>query len=394
MAFRLRRKRTNDDTPTSEFPQVDSVGSEARTQEMAVGEFGYAEDAPAPDDERKPASPGQIPARGWWQITKKTLRGFSRDQCTDLSAALTYYSVMALFPALIALVSLLGVFGQGQRTVDGVLEIVEDLGPSSAVDTLRPAIENLTESNGAGIALALGLVGALWSASGYVGAFSRAMNRIYGVAEGRPVWKLRPVMLLVTFVSVLLVALAAASLVVTGPVARSVGDVIGLGSTAVQIWDIAKWPVILLIVVAVVALLYYATPNVRQPRFRWISVGATLAIVIWLLASAAFGAYVAMFSSYDQTYGSLAGVIVFLLWLWITNLALLLGAELDAELERGRQLQAGIAAEVTIQLPPRDTRNIDKAAEKLEEEVEEARAYREEAARESFTGVRTSDEGD
>ena len=167
------------------------------------------------------------------------------------------------------------------------------------------------------------------------------MNRIYEVGEGRPIWKLRPVMLLVTLVTVVLVAVVALGLVVTGPAAQAVGDAIGLGSTAVTVWNIAKWPVLLAVVVLIVAMLYYATPNVQQPRFRWISVGALVAILVWVVASAAFGFYVANFSSYDKTYGSLAGVIVFLLWLWITNLALLFGAELDAELERGRELQAG-----------------------------------------------------
>ncbi|MCW2787872.1 MAG: ribonuclease, partial [Aeromicrobium sp.] len=290
-------------------------------------------------------------------------------QCTDLAAALTYYAVLALFPALVALVSLLGVLGQGQSTVDALLEIVDQVGPASAVDSLRPTIEQLSSSQGAGIALVIGLLGALWSASGYVGAFGRAMNRIYEVGEGRPIWKLRPVQLLVTLFAVLLVAVAAAALVLTGPVAEAVGEQIGLGSTAILVWDIAKWPVLLGIVVLIVAVLYYATPNVKQPTFRWVSVGAVLAIVVWILASAAFGLYVAMFASYDKTYGSLAGVIVFLLWLWLTNLALLFGAELDAELERGRQLQAGIAAEETIQLPPRDTRNIEKAEEKHEADV-------------------------
>ncbi|MCW2823542.1 MAG: ribonuclease [Aeromicrobium sp.] len=322
-----------------------------------------------PEDGDKPDSPGDLHKRSWLYIAKKTLREFSKDQCTDLAAALTYYAVLALFPALVALVSLLGVLGQGQSTVDALLEIVDQVGPASAVDSLRPTIEQLSSSQGAGIALVIGLLGALWSASGYVGAFGRAMNRIYEVGEGRPIWKLRPVQLLVTLFAVLLVAVAAAALVLTGPVAEAVGEQIGLGSTAILVWDIAKWPVLLGIVVLIVAVLYYATPNVKQPTFRWVSVGAVLAIVVWILASAAFGLYVAMFASYDKTYGSLAGVIVFLLWLWLTNLALLFGAELDAELERGRQLQAGIAAEETIQLPPRDTRNIEKAEEKHEADV-------------------------
>jgi membrane protein len=203
------------------------------------------------------------------------------------------------------------------------------------------------------------------------------MNRIHEVEEGRPVWKLRPVMLLVTLVTVILVSLVLLALVVSGPVAESLGNVIGLGSTAVLVWNIAKWPVILAVVVLIVALLYYATPNVKQPKFRWLSVGALLAILVWVVASAAFGFYVSNFSSYNKTYGSLAGVIVFLLWLWLTNIALLFGAELDAELERGRQLQAGVEAEETVQLPPRDTKVSDKNAAKRQKDIEQGRRLRE-----------------
>jgi membrane protein len=217
----------------------------------------------------------------------------------------------------------------------------------------------------------------LRSASGYVGSFGRALNRMYEVREGRPFWKLRPVMLAVTVLAVVLVALVALALVLTGPVARAVGNAMGLGSGAVLVWNIAKWPVILLVVALVVAILYYATPNVRQPRFRWISVGAVVAIVVWILASAAFGLYVATFASYDKTYGSLAGVVVFLLWLWITNLALLFGAELDSELERGRELQSGLPAEHVLQLPPRDTTTSDKARAREEEDARRGRRLRE-----------------
>jgi membrane protein len=328
------------------------------------------------EEEAKPDKPTDLTGSSWLYVVRKTLREFSKDQCTDLAAALTYYAVLALFPALIALLSLVGLVGQGQKTVDTLLQILEDVGASSVAQTLEPTLIQLSQAPGAGIALIVGLATALWSASGYVGAFGRAMNRIYEIDEGRPVWKLRPVMLLVTLVSVLLVALALLGLILTGPAATAVGDAIGVGSTVVTVWNIAKWPVILAIVVVIVALLYYATPNVKPPKFRWISVGAFVAILVWLLASAAFGFYVANFSSYNKTYGSLAGVIVFLLWLWITNLALLFGAELDAELERGRQLQAGLPAEETIQLPARDTRNIDKAAAKDDKDIERGRRLR------------------
>jgi membrane protein len=339
--------------------------------------------APAPDASRKPDSPADLVKPTWGYALRKTVREFMDDQCTDLAAALTYYSVLALFPGAIALLSLVGLVGQQQQTVDTLLQILRDVGASSAAETLEGPLTELADSQGAGLALVIGLLTALWSASGYVGAFGRGMNRIYEIDEGRPIWKLRPVMLLVTLVTVLLAAIVAVGLVVTGPAAEAVGSAIGLESTAVTVWSIAKWPVLLAVVVLIVALLYYATPNVKQPKFRWISVGAIVAIVVWVIASAAFGFYVANFSSYDKTYGSLAGVIAFLLWLWITNLALLFGAELDAELERGRQLQAGIAAEEELQLPPRDTRKSDKAAAKEQEDIERGRKLRESHGRDS-----------
>ncbi|MGI8576733.1 MAG: YihY/virulence factor BrkB family protein [Nocardioidaceae bacterium] len=336
-----------------------------------------SEDAGGAEDSAKPESPADITKPSWLYVARKTAREFSKDQCTDLAAALTYYSVLALFPALIALLSLLGVVGQGQKTVATLLGILSDIGAKSAADTLRPTLISLSHTPGAGIALIIGLLTALWSASGYVGSFGRAMNRVYEIGEGRPFWKLRPVMLLVTLIAVILSAAVALALIVTGPAATAVGNAIGLGSTAVLIWNIAKWPVILGIVVVIVAILYYATPNVKQPKFKWISIGALIAIVTWVLASVAFGFYVGNFSSYNKTYGSLAGVVVFLLWLWITNLALLFGAELDAELERGRELQAGLPAEQTIQLPPRDSRNIDKANAKQDKDIQQGRRLRE-----------------
>jgi membrane protein len=319
------------------------------------------------------------PRRPWFYVLRKTRREFGADQCTDLAAALTFYSVLALFPAAIALVSLLGVVGQAQNSVDTVLQVLQPLVSSGTLDTVRPSLEQIAHSQGAGPALVLGILGALWSASGYVSAFSRAMNRIYAIDEGRPFWKLRPVMLLVTLVAILLVALVLVMLIVSGALATSIGDQIGLGSQALQAWNIAKWPVIVVVVMLVVAMLYYATPNVRQPRFRWLSLGAAVAIVIWVVASVAFAFYVATFGSYDKTYGSLAGVVVGLLWIWITNLALLLGAEIDSELERGRELQAGMPAEEELQLQPRDTRLIRKARKKEQKDIERGRRIREQA---------------
>ena len=331
---------------------------------------------PDPDDAGKPDSPADLKKRSWFYVARKTAREFSDDQCTDLAAALTYYSVLALFPAAIAILSLVSLVGQGPSTVDTLLGILRDMGASSAADTLEPTLTQLSKAQNSGVALIVGLATAVWSASGYVGGFGRGMNRIYEIDEGRPIWKLRPTMLVVTLITVVLTALVAIGLVLTGPAAQAVGDAIGLGSTVVTVWSIAKWPVLLAVVVLIVALLYYATPNVKQPKFRWISIGAIVAILTWVLASALFGFYVANFAAYNKTYGSLAGVIVFLLWLWITNLALLFGAELDAELERGRQLQAGMPAEETIQLPARDTRKSDKAAKKERDDIERGRQLR------------------
>jgi membrane protein len=339
-----------------------------------------ARTAPPPDDGSKPDSPGDLTGQWWSYAFRQAWAEFRRDECTDLAAALTYFAVLSLFPALLAVISLLGVFGQGESTTDTLLELVERIGQQDAVDQLREPITQMTETNAAGFALLFGLVGAFWSASRYVGAFGRAMNRIYEVDEGRPFWKLHPLNLAITVVTVLLAALVLLGLVVSGPFAQELGDTLGLGATTVMVWNVAKWPIMLLVVVFLVAVLYYATPNVMQPKFRWISVGAGIAIIVWILASVAFGAYVANFGSYNKTYGSLAGVIILLLWLWLTNIALLFGAEVDAELERSRQLQAGIKAEESLQLPPRDTRRSEKESAKLEAQIEQGRDLRQQAS--------------
>ncbi len=352
--------------------------------DRAVADEGLAaekaETAPPPDDPRKPESPPDLTKRSWTYAFKQAWAEFRRDQCTDMAAALTYYAVLSLFPGLLVVMSLIGVFGEGESTTRELLDLVERIGQEDAVDQLRTPIQQMTETNAAGFALIISLAAALWTASGYVGAFGRAMNKIYEVDEGRPFWKLRPINLAITLVTVLLAAMVLLGLVVTGPFAQELGETIGVGDTAVTVWNIVKWPIMVLVVVLLVAVLYYATPNVRQPKFRWISVGAGLALLVWILASLAFGLYVANFGSYNKTYGSLAGVIIFLLWLWLTNLALLFGAEVDAEMERARQLQAGLPAEETLQLPPRDTRRSEKEAAKLEALIEQGRELRERAA--------------
>jgi membrane protein len=336
---------------------------QAREQEREESVAARHEAEHEPDGPLKPTSPTQLHKRTWRYVFKRTLHEFSSDQCTDLAAALTYYLVLSLFPGLLALVSLLGLLGQAQRGTDALLRVISQLAPGASLGIIRDSVQQFTASPAIGWGLVAGIVGALWSASGYVGAFGRAMNRIYEIPEGRPVWKLRPIQLLVTIITIVLVVASAIILVVSGPVAQAIGNVFGLGETTVFIWSIAKWPVLAVIVIVIVALLYYATPNVRQPRFRWVSLGGALAVLILGIATVGFGFYVANFGNYDRTYGSLAGVIVFLLWLWIANLALLFGAEFDSELERGRELQGGIVAEDTLQLAPRDTRAISKATE-------------------------------
>ncbi|MCU1406598.1 MAG: YihY/virulence factor BrkB family protein [Glaciihabitans sp.] len=343
---------------------------------MAEEAGDRAKTAPDPEDPRKPDSITELDKPSWMYILRKTLREFGSDQCTDLAASLTYFAVLAVFPALLAFVSILGLVGDAEKTTTALLNFGSGLLPDDILTSLEGPIKTLTESPAAGLTLITGILGALWSASGYVGAFGRAMNRIYGITEGRPVWKLRPVTLLVTIVAVIAAVLAAVLLVLSGPVAENIGAIVGLGDGAVFVWNIVKWPVLAVIAILVVAVLYYATPNVQQPKFRWMSLGALVALLVLLLASVAFAFYVANFSSYNATYGSIGGVIVALLWLWIANNALLFGAELDAEIERGRQLQAGIAAEETIQLPPRDTRQSDKKAEQRAKDVRVGRTLR------------------
>jgi membrane protein len=310
-----------------------------------------------PDEEREPDEPTDLPKRSWWGALKRTATEFSDDNLTDWAAALTYYSILSIFPALIALVSVLGLIGDSATQ-----PLIDNLGavaPGPAKEIFTGAIENLQRSEGAaGVLFIVGLAGALWSASGYVAAFMRASNSIYDVEEGRPIWKTAPVRLGVTIVLLLLLAISGTAVALTGGLAEQVGNLVGVGDTAVTVWDIAKWPVLLLLVSFMFAILYWAAPNVKHPKFRWVSPGGILAVVVWIIASLAFAFYVANFGSYNKTYGALGGVIVFLVWLWISNIAVLLGAELNAELERGRQIEAGHPADEDPFLEPRDTRKM------------------------------------
>ena len=305
-----------------------------------------------------PESPTDLNAGSWFSTLKRTFREFREDALTDWAAALTYYAILAIFPALIVLVSTLGLIGES--ATDPLIENLNEVAPGPAKEIFTDAIRNLQSSQGsAGLLFVVGLAGALWSASGYVAAFMRASNAIYEIEEGRPIWKTLPVRVGLTVALLVLVAVSATAVVLTGGLAEQVGDLIGLGSTAIAIWDIAKWPVLLVVVSFMFALLYWAAPNVKQPRFRWISPGGLLAVLLWVIASAAFAFYVSNFGSYNKTYGALGGVIVFLVWLWISNIAVLLGAEFNAELERGRAIEAGQPADQEPFMEPRDTRKME-----------------------------------
>ncbi|GGY41487.1 hypothetical protein GCM10010384_55570 [Streptomyces djakartensis] len=306
-----------------------------------------------------PDTLGELPRKSWGAVLKGSLREFKDDELTDRAAALTYYGVLALFPALLVLVSLLGL--TGESATDKVLDNLRQLTPGSARDIITRAVEQLQGNAGIGSLMAVvGLVLAVWSASGYVAAFIRSANAVYDIPEGRPVWKLLPVRVGVTVVLMTLATISALIVVFTGGLAQQVGTALGIGDTALTVWSIAKWPVLVVLVTIMIAILYWATPNAKVKGFRWITPGSVLALLIWLVASAGFAVYVANFASYNKTYGTMAGVIVFLVWLWITNLAILLGLEFDAETARQRAIAGGHPPEAEPYTEPRDTQAWDE----------------------------------
>jgi membrane protein len=318
------------------------------------------EAGPGPDVERRaPDRPTELPKRAWGAVLKGTLREFKDDELTDRAAALTYYSILSLFPALLVLISLLGI--AGKSATDTVLDNLRQLTPGSAQDILSRAVQQLQGNAGVGSVMAIvGLVLAVWSASGYVAAFIRTSNAVYDMPEGRPVWKILPIRVALTLALMVLAVVSALIVVFTGSLARQVGTALGLGDTAMTVWAIAKWPVLVVLVTIMIALLYWAGPNARVKGFRWITPGSFLALLIWLAASAGFAFYVANFASYNKTYGTMAGVIVFLVWLWITNLAVLLGLEFDAEIVRQRAIAGGLPPGTEPYTQPRDTRTWDE----------------------------------
>ncbi|MET9667961.1 YihY/virulence factor BrkB family protein [Streptomyces sp. NPDC006475] len=333
--------------------------SEQRGKQASTSSTDRRGDGAPPPDPRgerdAPDSPTQVGKKSWMAVLKRTIKEFKQDELTDRAAALTYYAILALFPALLVLISLLGIVGES--ATQSVLDNIKKLAPGASQDVLANAVTQLQGSAGVGSILAIvGLVGAVWSASGYVAAFIRTSNAVYDLPEGRPVWKVLPVRVGLTLVLMILACVSALIVVFTGGLARQIGTALGVGDTAMTVWSIAKWPVLVVLVTLMLAILYWAAPNAKDRGFKFISLGSVLALIIWLIASAGFALYVANFASYNKTYGTLAGVIIFLVWLWITNLAILLGLEFDAELARERAIIAGHPHREEPYVEPRDTR--------------------------------------
>ncbi|GGY80691.1 YihY/virulence factor BrkB family protein [Streptomyces omiyaensis] len=326
--------------PPAEGPLADGSGSAGPDERV---------------EDRAPDQPLQMPKRSWRAVLRGTLKEFKDDELADRAAALTYYGVLALFPALLVLVSLLGI--AGESATRQVLDNLQKLTPGSVRDVISNAVQQLQGNSGVGSLMALvGLVVAVWSASAYVAAFIRTSNAVYDVPEGRPVWKVLPLRLALTVTLMVLAVVSALIVVFTGRLAREAGTALGIGDTALTVWSIAKWPVLVVLVTLMIAILYWAAPNAKGRGFRWITPGSFLALVIWMIASAGFAFYVANFGSYNKTYGALAGVIIFLVWLWITNLAILLGLEFDAEMVRQRAIAGGHPEDEEPYVEPRDTR--------------------------------------
>jgi membrane protein len=334
--------------------EVESQRSrEADRSDDGSGDTAAADRSGLASEEAAPYQPTDLPRSALPGVLKRTLREFKRDNLTDLAAALTYYGVLAIFPMIIVIVSILGLIGRSatQPLIDNLGQVA----PGPAKQIFTSAIHNVQSGKGtAGVLFVVGLAVALWSASGYIAAFMRASNVVWDVEEGRPIWKTLPIRLGVTLVVVVLLTVSAIAVLFTGGLATQAGKILGIGSTAVTVFNIVKWPAMLLIVSLILAILYYAGPNVRQPGVRWVSPGSIVAVLVWVVASAAFAFYVASFASYNKTYGALGGIVVFLVWLWLTNVAILLGAELNAELERGRQIEAGHPADREPFLPVRN----------------------------------------
>ena len=369
MALRFR-PRGSEPAPgdlTDDAPSGRTGSTHGATHGSADGRTGSG-------DEQEPDSPTDLPKPSLVAVLKRARVGFKEDHLTDLAAALTYYGVLAIVPALVVLLSVLGLLGQD--TTNQVVDQVSAVAPGSAAEFVKTLITQAQSNRtGAGLGAVFGLLVALWSASGYVAAFMRASNIVYDIGEGRPIWKTLPIRVGVTVFAVVVLVLSAVIVVVSGPVARQLGDVIGVGDTTVLLWSILKWPVLFVLVSVLLAVLFWASPNAKQAGIKWVSPGGFIAVLLVVVVSGIFAIYVANFSSYDKTYGSLAGVVIFLVWLWLANIAVLLGAEINAELDHGKAIEEGLPADVQPFAVPRDTR---KLSDREKSQLEEVAAQRDE----------------
>lgn len=321
----------------------------------------------------EPDSPADLPRSSLVAALKRARVEFKRDNLTDLAASLTYYGLLSIAPALAVLVAALGLMGRNATAE--VISQVQAIAPGSSADFVRTLIAQAQANRtSAGFGAVLGLLVALWSASGYVSAFMRASNVIYDIPEGRPLWKTVPIRVGVTLFAVVVMVASAVIVVVSGPVAEQVGNLIGAGDTALLVWGVLKWPVLLVLVSVLFAVLFWASPNAKQGGVKWVSPGGVIAVLIWLVVSGLFAVYVALFSSYNKTYGSLAGVVIFLVWLWLTNIAILLGAEVNAELDRSRAIAEGVPEDLEPFAEPRDTRAMDDIDKRAVEEASQRRS--------------------
>ncbi|MCU1415424.1 MAG: ribonuclease [Microbacteriaceae bacterium] len=326
-------------------------------------------------------TPRRLTSSGWRFVLRLTVRGAVRNQLFDQAAALTYYAVLSLAPSLVALISIAAIFGEGRKSADALLETVNDVAPDSAIALLKGPLESFAASPSVGIALAASVIIAIWATSSYVACFGRSLNRIYGVEEGRSIWRVRSLDVLIAVVVMLLALVTVAALVLSDPVAANLGAALGIGSTPQIVWSIIKWPVLIIAVTLIVAILYYGSPNAKFPHFRWMSAGALVSVIGVLCVSLLFALYVRNFAHFDRTYSSFAGIVVVLIWIWIVNLVLLFGANFDAQYERARELEEGLPAERDVQLEPRDVKLIDRNAERRRQELAEARRIRAAARR-------------
>lgn len=314
---------------------------------------------------QKPADPKYVsvklrdfPKGSILYILRRTLFRFSANGGTDMAAALTYFTVLSIFPALLTIVSLLGIFGQGEDSAAAILAFLKDNAPTQMYSILEDPIKQLTSGHGAGLVLLTGILSALWSASGYTGSFGRALNRVYGVREGRPGWMLKPINVLVTAVliilAVLMILMMLLGVTVLDLVGQYVPETVNMELIKL-VWLNGRWVLILFMAIGLITLLYAATPNVRRFKAWKLSPGAALALAGMGLGAFGFTLYADNFSKYNATYGLIGGVIVMLLFIWIMNNMLLFGAHLDAEIMLMRQIIAGEDDDGHLKIQPRHT---------------------------------------